>query len=61
MEKANKEIRELAKENGVKLWQIAEVFGCYDGNFSRKLRKEFSPANKERAIEAIMALKEVQQ
>ena len=61
MEKANKEIRELAKENGVKLWQIAEVFGCYDSNFSRKLRKEFSPANKERAIEAIMALKEVQQ
>lgn len=59
MEKANKEIRELAKENGVKLWQIAEVFGCYDGNFSRKLRKEFSPADKEKAIKAIIALSEI--
>ena len=36
----NLEIREAAKENGVFLWQIAEVYGVNDGNFSRKLRKE---------------------
>lgn len=28
-----------AKEHGIKLWQIAEVWGCNDGNFSRKLRR----------------------
>lgn len=39
---ANAAIRAKAKENGVKLWQIADKLGIYDANFSRKLRKELS-------------------
>lgn len=36
----NQEIRRVAKSAGVKLWEIAEVLGITDGNFSRKLRRE---------------------
>lgn len=43
----NKEIRDYAKTEGVKLWQIAECLGLNDGNFSRKLRRELS--NDEKA------------
>ena len=38
----NKRIRYAAKSAGVKLWEIAEVLGITDGNFSRKLRRELS-------------------
>ncbi len=38
----NKRIRDAAKSAGVKLWEIAEVLGITDGNFSRKLRRELS-------------------
>ena len=43
----NQEIREVAKSNGVKLWQIAYKLGLTDGNFSRKLRKELSETEKK--------------
>ena len=39
---ANEIIKETAKGNGVKLWQIADKLGIYDGNFSRKLRHELA-------------------
>ena len=35
----NQEIRNYAKKMGVKLWEIADVLGILDCNFSRKLRK----------------------
>lgn len=38
----NKELREYAKIHGVKLWQIAEMFGLSDVVFSKKLRHELS-------------------
>ena len=47
--KLNSEIREKAKERGVKLWEIAEVLNINDGNFSRKLRKEL-PLTEKQAI-----------
>ena len=50
----NQEIREAARRSNVKLWQIAERIGCNDSNFSRKLRKEFSPEEKTRALEIIV-------
>lgn len=46
----NQEIREKAKENGVLLWQIAEVYGVNDSNFSRKLRKELPKEEKEKIM-----------
>jgi hypothetical protein len=38
----NTDIRDYAKKNNVPLWRIAEKLGINDGNFSRKLRNEFS-------------------
>lgn len=47
------DIRNYAKLNGVKLWEIAERLGCNDGNFSRKLRKAFSDELKAEIFEII--------
>lgn len=52
----NCDIRDAASKNGVKLWQIATQLNISDGNFSRKLRKEFSEAEKERIFEIINRL-----
>lgn len=49
----NIEVRSAAASAGVKLWQIADALGVNDGNFSRKLRKEFTPEEKERILEII--------
>lgn len=43
-------IRRAAKENGVKLWQVAERYGLTDGNFSRKLRRELPEDEQQRII-----------
>ena len=50
----NVKIREAAKQAGVYLWEIAERFGCNDGNFSRKLRREL-PADEQRRILVIIS------
>lgn len=50
----NVKIREAAKQAGVYLWEIAERFGCNDGNFSRRLRREL-PKDEQRRILAIIA------
>lgn len=49
----NREIREAAKQKGVKLWQIAHALGITDANFSRKLRREFSEAERARVLSII--------
>ena len=49
----NKDIRETAAANKIKLWQIADRLGISDGNFSRKLRKELPPEDKERILQII--------
>ena len=53
----NSDIRNEIKHEGLKLWQIAAKLGLNDGNFSRKLRKEFSPTEKERIRSIIQDLK----
>lgn len=47
------DIRALAMENGVKLWEIAEALGVTDGNFSRKLRRELDADEKKRIVEIV--------
>lgn len=54
------EVKQLAKENGFFLWQIAEKLGINDGNFSRKLRKPLSDADSKRIMDAIEQLKHEQ-
>lgn len=44
----NLDVREYAKQKGVKLWEVARMVGINDSNFSRRLRTEFSPEEKER-------------
>ena len=51
------EIKERILEAGLKLWQVADAFGCTDGNFSRKLRKDFSEADTQRVLSIIEELK----
>lgn len=51
------EVKQLAKQNGVYLWQIAEKLGINDGNFSRKLRKPLSDEDTARVLSAIDQLK----
>ena len=44
---ANTDIRNYAKQKKVFLWEVAQVYGCNDSNFSRKLRKELSQKEKQ--------------
>jgi hypothetical protein len=53
---ANESIRKAAALYDVKLWKLAERWGCNDGNFSRKLRHQFSPADEQRALEIIRGI-----
>lgn len=52
----NKDIREVAKQAGVCLWQIAERLGMNDGNFSRKLRRELTQEERDKIMGIIAEL-----
>lgn len=54
----NKDIREAISAAGLRYWQVAEAYGCTDGNFSRKLRKELPEEEKNKIFEAIKRLKQ---
>lgn len=36
------DVKNYILSKGVRLWQVAEIYGMNDGNFSRRLRKNFS-------------------
>lgn len=50
---ANNDIRQMAKEYGFKLWQVADELGMTDVAFSKMLRKELSQGEKQRIRHAI--------
>ncbi len=52
----NLEIREAAKKAGIRLYEIAAVYGVNDGNFSRKLRWELPEAEKSKIMQIIDTL-----
>lgn len=52
----NAEIREAAKQAGVRLWRVADRLGINDGNFSRKLRRELKPDEKAMVLKIIREL-----
>lgn len=52
----NEEVRQLAKDRGVKLWEIAEKLGCADATLSRKLRRELPEAEKKAILDIIEAI-----
>lgn len=39
---SGQDVKAFIKNAGVKLWEVAEVLGMTDGNFSRRLRKPFN-------------------
>ena len=51
---ANKEIREAARNAGLRLWQVAAGIGISDAHFSRKLRVEL-PADERDKILGVIA------
>lgn len=51
------EIKSMILSEGVKLWQVAERWGCTDGNFSRRLRKPFDSGEIERVKQIIAKIK----
>ena len=49
----NLDIRTVAEQSNIKLWQIADYLGITDGNFSRKLRRELPEAEKQKIFAII--------
>lgn len=54
--KKNEELRTSIKDADLKMWQVADKLNLNDGNFSRKLRKEFSETEKKKVYEVIQTL-----
>jgi len=54
----NEIIKQMAKENGVKLWQIADAMGINDGNLSRKLRHELGEEEQKKVLAIIAEISE---
>ena len=61
MMKPNQDVRNAVKENGFRLWELAEALGIYDGNLSRKLRRELPTAQKEHILRTIDRMVEQRQ
>jgi len=55
---ANEDVRASIEEARLRYWQVARLYGCSDGNFSRRLRHELPPAEKRRILEIVQSLKE---
>lgn len=53
---ANNDIKTLAKESGVKQWQIADMLNMHDSNFSKMLRHELPEDKKEKIRSVIKEL-----
>ena len=51
--KANMKIREKARNNGVRLWQIADALGIQESLFSKNLRKELTEEEQEKILSII--------
>lgn len=55
------EVKQLIFAAGLKCWQVAELWGVNDSNFSRRLRKPFNESEVERLkaiIDKLSAQKE---
>jgi hypothetical protein len=50
---ANNDIRTIAKEKGVRLWEVAEVLKVSDPTMTRKLRRELPQDEKDRIFKII--------
>jgi predicted XRE-type DNA-binding protein len=58
MQTSNKDIRQEIKQSHLKMWNVAEKLGIQDSYFSRMLRHELPPDEKDKIRTAITELKE---
>ena len=47
------EVRQYILDNGILLWKVADKLGMSDGNFSRKLRHNFSKEDYNKIVSAV--------
>ena len=47
------EVRQYILDNGILLWKVADKLGISDGNFSRKLRHNFSEEDYNKIVSAV--------
>lgn len=52
----NNDIRTAAKDQKVKMWEIAEALGIQDSALSRKLRHELPEQEKAEVLEVIRSI-----
>jgi len=55
---ANVELREAIKKYGIRMWEMAEVWGISDSKLTRALRHDFNKEQRESAIKAISVILE---
>ena len=53
---ANEDIRNKLNSSNIRYWQVANLYGITDGNFSRKLRKELPDDEKKKIFNIINQL-----
>lgn len=53
MKQANIEVRELAKSNGVRHWQIAERLGISETTLVKRLHRELNDKQREQITQVI--------
>lgn len=53
---ANEDLRKALKEADVYYWQVADVYGLSDTNFSKLLRKELPKDKKARILRIVEEL-----
>jgi hypothetical protein len=55
---ANKDLRDAIKKYGIRMWEMAEVWGISDSKLTRALRHEFNKEQMESAVKAINVILE---
>lgn len=57
----NEAIKQAAKDNGIKLWEIADALKVSEFTFTRWLRHELSADKRQKVLDAIESLKQKHQ
>ncbi len=53
----NEQIKDLMKENGIYMWQVAKKLNVYETSFCKWFREELSEARKQQVLSAIEEIK----
>lgn len=53
----NEQIKDLMKENGIYMWQVAKKLNVYETSFCKWFREELSEERKQQVLSAIEEIK----